>query len=96
MAVGGLPEKIITAFESVLEEQINEEAALNKCNAALQNVGKIEEDVEKALAQGKGFTLKLNVFWKEERFKVVKRKLPIVKIVKKSFQSIASLTYAAC
>ena len=62
MAVGGLPEKIITAFESVLEEQLNEAAALNKCSAALQNVGKIEEDVEKSFTQGNGFALQFNAF----------------------------------
>ncbi|PON89769.1 hypothetical protein TorRG33x02_144490 [Trema orientale] len=52
LSVGGLPEKIITAFQSVLDEHVNEEAALNKCSTALQYVGKLEEDAENALTQG--------------------------------------------
>ncbi|EXC30761.1 hypothetical protein L484_027936 [Morus notabilis] len=52
LAVGGPPEKIITAFQSVLDEYHNEEAALNKCSTALQNVRKIE-DVENTSIQGK-------------------------------------------
>ncbi|XP_024031120.1 regulation of nuclear pre-mRNA domain-containing protein 1B [Morus notabilis] len=51
LAVGGPPEKIITAFQSVLDEYHNEEAALNKCSTALQNVRKIE-DVENTSIQG--------------------------------------------
>lgn len=53
MAVGALPEKIIGAFESVLDEQPIEEAALDKCDLALQCLGKIEEDVEKSKTQGR-------------------------------------------
>ncbi|KAJ7976477.1 regulation of nuclear pre-mRNA domain-containing protein 1B-like [Quillaja saponaria] len=52
LATGGLTEKILTAFQSVLDEHHNEDAALNKCNGAVSNVGKIMEDVESALAQG--------------------------------------------
>lgn len=57
MAVGALPEKIITAFQSVLEEHSNEEATLNKCITVLHHVGKVGEDVENMLAQGKGFPI---------------------------------------
>jgi hypothetical protein len=53
LAVGGLPEKILTAFQSVLDEHPTEEAALSKCDATLRHVGKIEEDVESILIQGK-------------------------------------------
>ncbi|XP_059427937.1 uncharacterized protein LOC132161773 [Corylus avellana] len=52
LAVGGLPEKILTAFQSVLDEHPTEEAALSKCDATLRHVGKIEEDVESILIQG--------------------------------------------
>ncbi|GLT52891.1 hypothetical protein SLA2020_262010 [Shorea laevis] len=52
LAVGGLPEKILTAFQSVLDEHPTEEAALSKCNATLRHVGKIEEDVESTLIRG--------------------------------------------
>ncbi|KAI9093632.1 hypothetical protein K1719_027081 [Acacia pycnantha] len=52
LAVGGLPEKILTAFQSVLDEHLGEEAALSKCYAAVRDVGKLIEDVENTLAQG--------------------------------------------
>ncbi|KAH7571613.1 hypothetical protein JRO89_XS04G0101000 [Xanthoceras sorbifolium] len=52
LAVGGSPEKIITAFQSVLDEHLNEETALNNCNAAVHHVCKLGEDVENAPAQG--------------------------------------------
>ena len=53
LAVGCLPEKILTAYQAVLDEHINEEAALNKCTTAVRDVGKLVEDVENTLAQGK-------------------------------------------
>ncbi|TQE04293.1 hypothetical protein C1H46_010078 [Malus baccata] len=52
LAVGGLPEKILTAFQPVLDEHLTEEAALHKCNAAVLYVGKIDEDVENTLIHG--------------------------------------------
>ncbi|XWS64945.1 hypothetical protein CRYUN_Cryun05aG0047900 [Craigia yunnanensis] len=52
LAVGGLPEKILTAYESVLEDNPNEDTALNKCNAAVQHLIKIGADVGNSLAQG--------------------------------------------
>ncbi|OIW06460.1 hypothetical protein TanjilG_05231 [Lupinus angustifolius] len=52
LAVGCLPEKILTALHSVLDDHLNEEAALNKCNDAVRQVCKLVEDVENTLAQG--------------------------------------------
>ncbi|CAJ1918353.1 unnamed protein product [Sphenostylis stenocarpa] len=52
LAVGCLPEKILTAFQPVIDEHLNEEAALNNCTAAVHDVGKIVEDVQHTLAQG--------------------------------------------
>ena len=53
LAVGGLPEKILTAFQPILDQHLNEEASLNNCSAAVREVGKVVEDVENTLAQGK-------------------------------------------
>ena len=53
LAVGGLPEKILTALQPVLDEHASEEAAINKCSVAAHYVGKIEDDVENNLTQGK-------------------------------------------
>ncbi|WJX29689.1 hypothetical protein P8452_18302 [Trifolium repens] len=52
LAIGCLPEKILTALHSVNEEHPNEEAAMNKCNASVCQVGKLVEDVENTLSQG--------------------------------------------
>ncbi|KAK7377966.1 hypothetical protein VNO80_03401 [Phaseolus coccineus] len=52
LAVGCLPEKILSAFQPVLDEHLNEEAALNNCSAAVLGVGKVVEDVENTLSQG--------------------------------------------
>ncbi|KAF5749135.1 regulation of nuclear pre-mRNA domain-containing protein 2-like [Tripterygium wilfordii] len=52
LTVGGLPEKILTAFQSVLDENVNEESALSKCCTAVSHVGKIVEDIENASSQG--------------------------------------------
>ncbi|KAK6944503.1 CID domain [Dillenia turbinata] len=52
LAVGGMPEKIVSAFQSVLDEYFNEETALNKCRDAVDYIIKMEKDVESTLAQG--------------------------------------------
>ncbi|XP_041024793.1 regulation of nuclear pre-mRNA domain-containing protein 2-like isoform X2 [Juglans microcarpa x Juglans regia] len=52
LAVGGLLEKIFTAFQSVLDEYPAEEVALSNCNATVHHVGIIGQDVESALTQG--------------------------------------------
>ncbi|KAM7505171.1 hypothetical protein LguiB_004075 [Lonicera macranthoides] len=52
LAVGGMPEKILTGFQLVHDENVNEEAALNKCKDAVTRVGDIERDVESISAQG--------------------------------------------
>ncbi|RDY10276.1 hypothetical protein CR513_05212, partial [Mucuna pruriens] len=52
LAVGCLPEKILTSLHSVHDEHLKEEAALNKCNAIVCQVGKLVEDAENTLAQG--------------------------------------------
>ncbi|GAV57480.1 CTD_bind domain-containing protein [Cephalotus follicularis] len=44
LAVGDLPEKILTAYQSVLDEHTNEEAVLNKCYAAAVHVGEIADN----------------------------------------------------
>lgn len=48
-----MPEKILTGFQLVHDENVNEEAALNKCKDAVTRVGEIERDVESISAQGK-------------------------------------------
>ncbi|KAJ4980058.1 hypothetical protein NE237_010838 [Protea cynaroides] len=52
LAIGGIAEKIITAFQAVHDEHFNEDTALNKCKAAIRLVGKMEKDVDNACTQG--------------------------------------------
>ncbi|ERM94251.1 regulation of nuclear pre-mRNA domain-containing protein 1B [Amborella trichopoda] len=52
LAIGGTPEKIVSAFQSVHNEHANEETALNKCKTAVRRVGKMEKDVDNACVQG--------------------------------------------
>ncbi|KAK7286616.1 hypothetical protein RJT34_21736 [Clitoria ternatea] len=71
LAAGCLPEKILSAFQSVLDENANEEAALNQCNTAVRDVGKVVEDVENTLALGNQpeFTLVNDLEEKEKELK---------------------------
>ncbi|KAA8519020.1 hypothetical protein F0562_016206 [Nyssa sinensis] len=52
LAVGGMPEKIVSALQSAHDENINEEAAINKCKAAVRHVGKMEREFESTFTQG--------------------------------------------
>lgn len=52
MAVGGLPEKILTALQLAHDEAVNEEAALSKYHDAVSCVREIEKDVIHASSQG--------------------------------------------
>ncbi|XP_060184438.1 uncharacterized protein LOC132614101 [Lycium barbarum] len=52
LAVGCTPEKIVTAFQLVHDENVNEEDALNKCKDAVFRVGEMESDIENLSSQG--------------------------------------------
>lgn len=52
LAVGCMPEKIITAFQSVHDDNGDEEVVLNNCKSAVQIVGKLQKNVEESGGQG--------------------------------------------
>ncbi|KAL8037122.1 hypothetical protein ABFX02_11G019000 [Erythranthe guttata] len=52
LAVGGLPERILTSLQLVHDEAVKEEVALNKYRSAVSNVREIEKDVVHASSQG--------------------------------------------
>ncbi|XP_049933159.1 uncharacterized protein LOC116249911 isoform X2 [Nymphaea colorata] len=52
LAIGGMPERIVSAFQSVHDDHFNEDTALNKCKAAIRRVGKMEKDVDDARSHG--------------------------------------------
>ncbi|KAL3637048.1 hypothetical protein CASFOL_019347 [Castilleja foliolosa] len=45
LAVGGVPEKVLTAFQLALDEIANEEAALDKCRSSVSYLRGLENDV---------------------------------------------------
>ena len=53
LSVGGTAEKIVSAFDMVLNEHSNEDAEMSKCKSAVHRVRKMEKDVDIACAIGK-------------------------------------------
>lgn len=52
LSVGGMAEKIVSAFHNVISEQPNEDMDLNKCKDVVRHVGKLEKDVDRACSRG--------------------------------------------
>ncbi|KAG8089190.1 hypothetical protein GUJ93_ZPchr0011g26930 [Zizania palustris] len=52
LTVGGMPEKIVTAYQSVLDQHFDEDTALNKCKSAISVLEKMDKDVDDACTQG--------------------------------------------
>ena len=51
-----MPEKIITAYQSVLDQCFDEDTALNKCKTTVSVLEKMDKDVDEACTHGKDFT----------------------------------------
>ncbi|PIA53081.1 hypothetical protein AQUCO_00900005v1 [Aquilegia coerulea] len=52
LAVGGTPEKLVSALHSLHDEHLKEDTALNKCDVAVCRMDKMEKDVENASTHG--------------------------------------------
>ncbi|KAJ3684339.1 hypothetical protein LUZ61_013503 [Rhynchospora tenuis] len=52
LAVGGMPEKIVTSYQSLFDENLSEEAALNNCSTSVGLLEKIEKDLNEASISG--------------------------------------------
>ncbi|XP_078180845.1 uncharacterized protein LOC144574694 [Carex rostrata] len=52
LAVGGMPEKIVMSYQSLFDENLNEEAALNNCSTSVGHLEKIEKDLNEASISG--------------------------------------------
>lgn len=50
-----MPEKIITAYQSVLDQYFDEDTALNKCKITVGVLEKMNKDVDEACTNGKDF-----------------------------------------
>uniref|UniRef100_A0A7N0UPZ9 CID domain-containing protein n=1 Tax=Kalanchoe fedtschenkoi TaxID=63787 RepID=A0A7N0UPZ9_KALFE len=53
LSIGGAPEKIASAYYSVLSEHLDEDDDMDKCKAAINSVKKMERDIEMACASVK-------------------------------------------
>ncbi|XP_010909446.1 uncharacterized protein [Elaeis guineensis] len=51
LSVGGMAEKIVSAFHNVISAQTSEDMDLNKCKDAVRRVGKLEKDVDRACSR---------------------------------------------
>ncbi|KAL6905708.1 hypothetical protein ACP4OV_003309 [Aristida adscensionis] len=52
LTVGGMPEKIVTAYQCVLDKHFDEDTALNKCNSTVGVLEKMNKDVDDACTHG--------------------------------------------
>ncbi|CAA6669182.1 unnamed protein product [Spirodela intermedia] len=59
LAVGGMPEKVVTAFQAVHDEHVNEDVAVHRFQAAIQQVVKMEKDAVETYSQGNQETTSL-------------------------------------
>jgi regulator of Ty1 transposition protein 103 len=54
-----MPEKIVTAYQSVLDQHFDEDTALNKCKSTLGVLERINKDIDDASTNGKDFACSL-------------------------------------
>ncbi|KAJ1264592.1 hypothetical protein BS78_08G011300 [Paspalum vaginatum] len=52
LTVGGMPEKIVTAYQPVLDQHFDEDTALNKCMSTVGVLEKIKKDIDDASTKG--------------------------------------------
>ncbi|PUZ62814.1 hypothetical protein GQ55_3G016800 [Panicum hallii var. hallii] len=52
LTVGGMPEKIVTAYQSVLDQHFDEDTALNKCKSTVCVLERINKDIDDASTNG--------------------------------------------
>jgi len=51
-----MPEKIVTAYQSVLDQHFDEDTALNKCKSTVGVLERINKDINDASTNGKDFS----------------------------------------
>jgi len=52
LTVGGMPEKIVSAYQLVLDQHFDEDTALNKCKTTLGLLERINKDINDAIING--------------------------------------------
>ncbi|KAK8936054.1 hypothetical protein KSP39_PZI014049 [Platanthera zijinensis] len=66
LAVGGMPEKIVSAYQAVLDEHFDEDTALNKCKTAVRALTNIGKEVNDAYAHGSHVGMPLKIELEEQ------------------------------
>ncbi|CAK8567338.1 unnamed protein product [Lathyrus sativus] len=90
MSIGGMAEKIVSAFHLVLSEQANEDAEMSNCKSAVQRVRKIEKDVDIACTIAKDPKRKTLMKDLEEQQNLLKHCIEKLKIVEASRVALVS------
>ena len=54
-----MPEKIVSAYQSVLDQHFDEDTALNKCKTTVGLLERINKDINDARINGKDFACSL-------------------------------------
>lgn len=54
-----MPEKIVSAYQLVLDQHFDEDTALNKCKTTLGLLERINKDINDAIINGKDFPCSL-------------------------------------
>jgi len=54
-----MPEKIVTAYQAVLDQHFDEDTALNKCKSTVSVLEKIKKNIDDASTKGKDLSCSL-------------------------------------
>jgi regulator of Ty1 transposition protein 103 len=54
-----MPEKIVTAYQSVFDQHFDEDTALNKCKSTVSVLENLKKDIDLASTEGKGLSSSL-------------------------------------
>ncbi|KAI5669956.1 hypothetical protein M9H77_19809 [Catharanthus roseus] len=90
LTIGGMAEKIVSAFHLVLSENSNEDEEMNKCKSAVSRVRKMEEDVEVALSRAKDPKRKTLSKGLEAEENILKQSLEKLKVVEANRLTLVS------
>ncbi|KAL6558879.1 hypothetical protein OROMI_019229 [Orobanche minor] len=90
LSIGGMAEKIVSAFHVVLSERSNEDEQMSKCKSAVHRVKKMEKNVDVALTKAKDPSRKTLAKELEEQENLLKQCIDKLKGVETSRVTLVS------
>ncbi|MED6148377.1 hypothetical protein PIB30_052685 [Stylosanthes scabra] len=90
LSIGGTAEKIVSAFDMVLNEHPDEDAEMSKCKSAVHCVRKMEKDVDTACATAKDPKRKTLSKELEQQENILKQCVESLKLVEASRAALVS------